>query len=320
MNPQAVQALFQKIVQNVSKVIIGRESSIQFAAIALLAKGHVLLEDVPGSGKTVLAKSLAASLDCEFKRIQFTPDLLPSDVTGINFLNMKTQEFEFMPGPIFANIVLADEINRATPKTQAGLLECMEERQVTIENMTRKLAPPFMVIATQNPVDTQGCFPLPEAQLDRFTFKIPMQYTTHENTVEILSRHRLAPPTISSVATGEEIVAAQNYIPEIFVHHDVMAYIVSLVEATRTAAGVMLGVSARGCLTLMRAAQARAAVHARNHVTPDDVKSCAAPVMAHRIMLKGAERVRKGAAEEIIQEILDRVTVPTEFIDPDAAQ
>ena len=317
MNPQSVKDLFEKITQNVAKVVIGRDSSIQLAVTALLCRGHVLLEDVPGSGKTVLAKSLAASLDCDFKRIQFTPDLLPSDVTGINYLNMKTHEFEFMPGPVFANIVLADEINRATPKTQAGLLECMEERQVTIENVTRKLPPPFMVIATENPVDTQGCFPLPEAQLDRFTFKVSMNYTTHDKTVEILSKHRLASPEISSVATGSEIVAAQNYIPEVFVHHDIMDYIVSLVEATRTVTDVMLGVSARGCITLMRAAQTIAAVNGRDYVMPDDVKTAAIPVMAHRIMLKGTARVKKDAAEEIVEEIISRVYVPTEFLNPD---
>jgi len=316
LTPHDVKGLFEKITANIGQVIIGRDSAIHLAVTALLSRGHVLLEDVPGSGKTVLAKSLAASVACDFKRIQFTPDLLPSDVTGINFLNMKTQEFEFMPGPVFANIVLADEINRATPKTQAGLLECMEERQVTIENVTRKLTPPFMVIATQNPVDTQGCFPLPEAQLDRFTFKIPMHYTAHNDTVEILSRHRLAAPAISAVATASEIVAAQEYIPNVFVHRDIMDYIVTLVEHTRTAAGVMLGVSARGSLTLMRSSQAIAAVNGRDYVMPDDVKTAAIPVMAHRIMLKGAERVRRDAAEEVVHDILTRTFTPTEFLDP----
>jgi len=309
-----VKSIFEKITQNVSTVVIGRESSIKLAVIALLAKGHVLLEDVPGSGKTLLAKSLAASVHCGFKRIQFTPDLLPSDITGINFLNMKTSEFEFMPGPVFTNIVLADEINRATPKTQAGLLECMEERQVTIDTVTRPLPPPFMVIATQNPVDTQGVFPLPEAQLDRFTFKIPMHYTEHDATVEILRRHKTEQAPPSPVVTQEEITAAQALIPDIFVHDDIMGYIVTLVEATRTAPGVLLGVSARGALVLMRVAQAIAATNGRNYVIPDDVKEGSIPVMAHRLILKGAERVRKNAAEEIVQEILNNTTTPTEFM------
>jgi len=314
MNPQAIKKIFDNITQNISSVVIGRESSIQLAVIALLSKGHVLLEDVPGSGKTLLAKSLAASVDCAFKRIQFTPDLLPSDITGINFLNMKTSEFEFMPGPVFANVVLADEINRATPKTQAGLLECMEEQQVTIDNVTHLLPPPFMVIATQNPVDTQGVFPLPEAQLDRFTFKIPMHYTTHDATVEILRRHRKENQSLKSVVSREEIVAAQMQIPNIFVHDDIMGYIVSLVESTRDASGVLLGVSARGALALMRVAQTIAAVNERSYVIPDDVKRGAIPVMAHRLILKGAERVRKNAAEEIVQDILNRTTTPTEFL------
>jgi len=314
MNPQAIKDIFDKISQNVATVVIGRESSIHFAVIALLSRGHVLLEDVPGSGKTLLAKSLAASIDCDFKRIQFTPDLLPSDITGINFLNMKTSEFEFLPGPVFANIVLADEINRATPKTQAGLLECMEERQVTIDTITHALPPPFMVIATQNPVDTQGVFPLPEAQLDRFTFKIPMHYTSHDASVEILRRHKNEPALPKPVVTKDEITAAQLLIPDIFVHDDIMDYIVRLTEATRQATGVLLGVSARGALVLMRVAQAIAAVNSRNYVIPDDVKQGAVPVMAHRLILKGAERVRKNAAEEIVLDILNHTTTPTEFL------
>ena len=314
MNIQIVKDVFDKVTQNISTVVIGRESSVKLAVIALLSKGHVLLEDVPGAGKTLLAKSLAASVNCRFKRIQFTPDLLPSDITGINFLNMKTSEFEFMPGPVFSNIVLADEINRATPKTQAGLLECMEERQVTIDTVTRPLPLPFMVIATQNPIDTQGVFPLPEAQLDRFTFKIPMQYTAHSATVEILRRHKKEHLLPSHVVSAEEVTAAQMIIPDVFIHDDIMDYIVTLVETTREASGVILGVSARGALVLMRVAQTIAAVNGRNYVIPDDVKHGAVPVMAHRLILKGAERVRKNAAEEIIQEILGRVTTPTEFM------
>lgn len=305
--------VYEKIIANIGRAVIGRGEAIRLAVIALLGRGHILLEDVPGSGKTLLAKSLAASVGCAFKRVQFTPDMLPSDITGINYFNMKTSEFEFLPGPVFANIVLADEINRATPKTQAGLLECMEERQVTIDTVTRALEPPFMVIATQNPVDTQGVFPLPEAQLDRFMFKIPMKYTATGDTVEILKTHGKENPALSSVVTKEEILAAQAEIPEIFVHEELMGYIVALAEATRAHAGVMLGVSARGALVLMRTAQAIAATEGREYVLPDDVKQAAVPVMAHRLISKGAERVKKNAAEEIVAEILERTTVPTEF-------
>jgi len=353
-----VKSVYEKILENVESAVIGRSESVRLAVLALLARGHVLLEDVPGSGKTLLAKSVAASVgsvaesevsdavggsdgfhdlgnevlpqkQCKFKRIQFTPDMLPSDITGINFFNMKTAEFEFMPGPVFANIVLADEVNRATPKTQAGLLECMEERQVTIDTETRELPPPFMVIATQNPIDTQGVFPLPEAQLDRFMFKVAMQYTSHADTVKILQAHgggaqRRGDSSSSELAVGavllrpvvtvEEVLAAQEAVPQVFVHEEVMGYIVSLAEATRAHAGVMLGVSARGALVLMRGAQAVAAVEGRDFVIPDDVKQVAVGVMAHRLILKGAERVKKNAAEEIIAEILGSVTVPTEFL------
>ncbi|MCL1882310.1 MAG: MoxR family ATPase [Defluviitaleaceae bacterium] len=314
MQNQHVKEVFDKILQNVCSVVIGREASVRLAIIALLAKGHVLLEDVPGSGKTLLAKSLAASVGCSFKRIQFTPDMLPSDITGINYFNMKTSEFEFLPGAVFANIVLADEINRATPKTQAGLLECMEERQVTIDSVTYNLAPPFMVIATQNPIDTQGVFPLPEAQLDRFTFKIPMQYTSHDDTVEILKIHQRESIKLEPVVSSEEIINAQKIIAEIFVHHDMMDYIVSLAEATRANEGVLLGVSARGALTLMRTAQTIAAVNSRNYVIPDDVKEAAIPTMAHRLILRGSERIKKSAAEEIVLDIVNNITVPTEFL------
>ncbi|MCL2199381.1 MAG: MoxR family ATPase [Defluviitaleaceae bacterium] len=308
------KAIYEKITTNIKTAVIGRAESIHLSAIALLAKGHILLEDVPGSGKTLLAKSLAASVNCDFKRIQFTPDMLPSDITGINYFNMKTSEFEFMQGPIFANIILADEINRATPKTQAGLLECMEERQVTIDTVTHRLAPPFMVIATQNPIDTQGVFPLPEAQLDRFTFKIPMQYITHEDMVQVLKTHQIESPTLQPVVTAEEILTAQAQIPQIFVHPDMMGYIATLTEATRTHEGVILGVSARGALVLMRTAQTIAAINDRDHVIPDDVKQAAVPALAHRLILRGSERLKKTAAEEIITEILNTTTVPTEFL------
>lgn len=314
MQPITAKTVYDKIVNNMEAVVIGRKESIRLAVVAMLAGGHVLLEDVPGSGKTLLAKSLAASVGCVFKRIQFTPDMLPSDITGINYFNLKTSEFELSQGPIFANIILADEINRATPKTQAGLLECMEERQVTIDTVTHQLPPPFMVIATQNPIDTQGVFPLPEAQLDRFTFKIPMRYTTHDDTVEILKTHQKQPPTLAPVVSEDEIISAQATIPDIFVHHDIMSYIVSLAEATRVHEGVILGVSARGALVLMRVAQTFAAINSRNYVIPDDVKQAATPVLAHRLILKGSERIKKTAAEDIITEIINSTVVPTEFL------
>ncbi|MCL2404374.1 MAG: MoxR family ATPase [Defluviitaleaceae bacterium] len=314
MQPITAKTVYDKIVNNMEAVVIGRKESIRLAVVAMLAGGHVLLEDVPGSGKTLLAKSLAASVGCVFKRIQFTPDMLPSDITGINYFNLKTSEFELSQGPIFANIILADEINRATPKTQAGLLECMEERQVTIDTVTHQLPPPFMVIATQNPIDTQGVFPLPEAQLDRFTFKIPMRYTTHDDTVEILKTHQKQPPTLAPVVSEDEIISAQATIPDIFVHHDIMSYIVSLAEATRVHEGVILGVSARGALVLMRVAQTFAAINSRNYVIPDDVKQAATPVLAHRLILKGSERIKKTASEDIITEIINSTVVPTEFL------
>jgi len=311
-----VQNIFNKITSSISSVVIGKEQSVFFTVIALLAEGHILVEDVPGTGKTLLAKALAASVGGQFNRIQFTPDLLPSDITGINVFNMKTSEFEFMPGPVFANILLADEINRATPKTQAGLLECMEERQTTVDGETRKLTRPFMVIATQNPVESQGVFSLPEAQLDRFAIKIPMSYTTREATIEIMIRHKKsgALTTISPVVSTEEIAAAQLLIPEIEVHTDLMDYIVRLAEATREHESVTLGVSPRAALSLMRVSQAIAAAQGREHVLPDDIKLAACPVFAHRLILKGAERVKKGAAEEIITQIIEETEVPTELL------
>lgn len=311
-----ISTVYQKIKQNISRVIVGKDETIDMLVVTLLCGGHLLLEDVPGTGKTMLIKSLAASLGCDFKRIQFTPDLLPSDITGVNFFNMKKSEFEFVPGPIFANIVLADEINRATPKTQSGLLECMEESQATIDGTTYALAAPFMVIATQNPVESMGTFPLPEAQMDRFLMKGSMDYPSHAESVDILARFDKSSPltTLESVVGAEELVEAIRALPEIYICRELMGYISSLVEATRNYPRVTLGVSPRGALALMKASKGYAAIAGRDYVTPDDIKRAAQPVLAHRLTLENALRIRKGAAAEIIDDILDKTAVPTEAI------
>ncbi|MCL2664277.1 MAG: MoxR family ATPase [Defluviitaleaceae bacterium] len=311
-----ISDLYSRIHANVSKVVVGRGESVFFLLAALFSNGHVLLEDVPGSGKTLLAKSVAYSVNCAFNRIQFTPDLLPSDITGINFFNMKISEFEFLQGPVFANIVLADEINRATPKTQSGLLECMEERQVTTDGVTRQLPTPFMVIATQNPIDMQGVFPLPEAQLDRFLFKVPAVALSSAETAQMLATHRLsgAFESLQPVAASEEIFEAQKLVPKVFVHNDLMEYIVSITEKTRDHDGVMLGVSARGALMLMRAAQSAAVISGRDYVIPDDIKRVCVPALAHRLILKSAERVKRNAAEDIVRGITEETPAPTEFM------
>ncbi len=311
-----ITEVYTKIKDNISQVIVGKSDTIDMLIVSLLCGGHVLLEDVPGTGKTVLIKSLAASVDCEYKRIQFTPDLLPSDITGVNFFNMKKSEFEFVPGPIFANIVLADEINRATPKTQSGLLECMEEIQATIDGKTFKLAHPFMVIATQNPVESMGTFPLPEAQLDRFLMKGKMEYPDHREGVDILARFDKANPleTLRPVVTVEEVVTAIELLPKVYICKEMMSYITSIVEKTRNYPKVLLGVSPRGALSLMKAAKGFAAIAGRNYVTPDDVKRAAHPVLEHRLTLENAARIKKNAAAEIIDDILAMVTVPTEAV------
>ena len=285
-----ISSVYEKIKQNILRVIVGKEETIDMLMVTLLCGGHLLLEDVPGTGKTMLIKSLAASVGCDFKRIQFTPDLLPSDITGINFFNMKKSEFEFSPGPIFANIVLADEINRATPKTQSGLLECMEEAQATIDGKTYPLSAPFMVIATQNPVESMGTFPLPEAQMDRFLMKGSMDYPTHAESVDILARFDKASPlaTLESVVSADELVEAIRVLPEIYICRELMSYISSLVEATRSYPRVTLGVSPRGALALMKAAKGYAAISARDFVLPDDIKRAAQPVLAHRLTLENA--------------------------------
>jgi MoxR-like ATPase len=307
-----VQAIANRIVDNVEQVIVGKKQSVQQTVLGLLCQGHLLIEDVPGVGKTVLAKSLAKSVGCQFRRIQFTPDMLPSDVTGVSVFNQKSYEFEFRPGPIHAQIVLVDEINRATPKTQSALLEAMEERQVTVDGATYELGPPFMVLATQNPIEYEGTFPLPEAQLDRFMLRIRLGYPSEEEEIEVLDRQRTVHPinTISQVVSVEELLAAQEAIKENYVDDLVKHYIVSLVRETREHPDVYLGSSSRGALALYRLGQARAAMFGRDYVLPDDVKRLAPAALGHRIIVGPAARIKDIEPEEIVQDILNKVPVP----------
>ena len=302
-----------QLMENVKKVIIGKEPVIEMILTSLVCGGHVLLDDVPGTGKTVMAKALARSMDAGFSRIQFTPDLLPSDVTGLNYFNQKEGEFVFKEGPVFCNILLADEINRATPRTQSALLECMEEKQVTVDGVTRKLEPPFIVIATQNPVETTGTFPLPEAQLDRFFMKLSMGFPTKDEEIAILNRFENSNPlaALSPVCGREEIIAAQSDYRKVFIHPALNSYIADLVRATREHNYVVTGVSPRGTIALQNAAKARAFLHDQAFVTPEDIKAVAVPVLAHRLVLsRGVGRSSDGA--EIIRSILSSVTLPTE--------
>ena len=313
MQLHEIKALADKVKANVSKVVVGKDEVIEHMLIALIASGHILLEDVPGTGKTLLAKTVARSLSCTFKRVQFTPDLLPTDLSGINFFNQKTSEFEFRPGPLFTNILLADEINRATPRTQSSLLECMEERQVSIDGITRKLERPFLVIATQNPVENAGTFPLPEAQLDRFLFKIKMGYPSDEEGVDILRRFKMNNPleSIEAAATAEEIIAAQDAYAQVEVSDDMLRYMVAIVGKTRRHKDAAMGVSPRGSQALLKAVQVRAILRGRDYVVPDDVKALAKPVLSHRILLKQAHRAGH-TADQILDAILSETPVPAE--------
>ncbi|WP_127544442.1 MoxR family ATPase [Paenibacillus amylolyticus] len=314
MEIQGMERMNQQFMDHVGKVIVGKEHTIELVMTAIIASGHVLLEDVPGTGKTMLAKSVASSLDCTFQRIQFTPDLLPSDLTGIHFFNQKEGDFEFRPGPLFANLVLADEINRATPRTQSSLLECMEERQISIDGSTRQLERPFIVIATQNPVDNQGTFPLPEAQMDRFMMKIRMGYPSSEESVEILRRTVASRSVddLSAVISREELLKAQDTYKTVQINEDLLRYIIQLTEATRQHPELSLGVSPRGAQALLKASQAWAALHGRDFVLPDDIKVLAEPVLAHRLVFRNRIRQQEGLAERIIQELLNQTEVPTE--------
>ncbi len=313
MQYQDIAAWAARVRENVSRVIIGREEQIDLMLAAMLAGGHVLLEDVPGTGKTVLARSMARSLDCAFARVQFTPDLLPADITGMSVYQPADGQFVFAPGPVFTNILLADEINRATPRTQSALLECMEERQVTEGGVTRRLDGPFWVLATQNPVETQGTFPLPEAQLDRFLMRLSMGYPTQEEALRMMERFIHGSPleTLAPVASRAEVIAAQEAYSACQVSQPVMRYMAQLCQATRTDERAQLGVSPRGLLALLRACQAYAAVRGRDYATPDDVKTLAVPVLAHRVILRGLYG-KRGENEAFIREILDRTPAPTE--------
>ena len=316
---QKFNTAIQGVKTQLRRDLVGQDEVVDNVIIAIVAGGNVLLEGVPGVGKTRLVRSLGKTLNLPFSRIQFTPDLMPSDVTGTEIMRKDEQgnmQSEFRRGPIFANLVLADEINRATPKTQSGLLECMEEIQATIDGKTFKLAQPFMVIATQNPVESMGTFPLPEAQLDRFLMKGRMDYPNHSEGVDILARFDKFSPleTLKPVVTAEELVAAIQELPKVYICREMMGYITSIVEKTRSYPKVLLGVSPRGALSLMKAAKGYAAIAGRNYVTPDDVKRAAHPVLDHRLTLENAARIKKNAAYEIIDDILGMVTVPTEAV------
>jgi len=309
---KAVQAAAERLIENVSRVIIGKKNEVRLTVIGLLCGGHVLLEDVPGVGKTMLAKALAKSVGCSFNRVQFTPDMLPSDVTGVSVFNQQSREFEFRQGPIFAQIVLGDEINRATPKTQAALLEAMEERQVTVDGFTYPLAEPFMVIATQNPIEYEGTFPLPEAQLDRFLLRLRLGYPAPQEEIAMLDAQQIKHPlaSIGQVLTVQELLEVQRLVRSVYVHDDVKRYIVDIVTATRNQPEIYLGASPRGALALYRTAQARAAAFGRDHVIPDDVKALAETTLAHRIIVGPAARLKEITARGLIQNLLNVIPVP----------
>ncbi len=307
-----IQAFTGNIVDNIEKVIVGKRNAVELAVIGLLCQGHLLIEDVPGVGKTVLARSLAASLGCNFSRIQFTPDMLPSDVTGVSIYNQVSSQFEFRPGPIMAQIVLADEINRATPKTQASLLEAMEERQITVDGKTHKLPRPFLVLATQNPIEYEGTFPLPEAQLDRFLLRLKLGYPEMGDEITILERQQYQHPitVLQQVVSAEDLIKAQEEIKDIHVAQPVKRYIVELVRQTRQHPDVYLGASPRGSLTLFRTGQARAAISGRDYVLPDDIKALVKPALSHRVILGPAARLRDLSADQVLDEVQSKVPVP----------
>ena len=307
-----VREVAERIIANVEQVIIGKHQEIQLAVVALLCQGHLLVEDVPGVGKTMLAKSLAKSIGCVFRRIQFTPDMLPTDVTGVSIFNQKTREFEFRPGPIMSQIVLADEINRATPKTQSALLEAMEERQVTVDGVTYPLSRPFLVLATQNPIEYEGTFPLPEAQVDRFMMRIRLGYPGPEDEIRIMDSQRVAHPVdrIGQVVSADELLETQERVKEVYVDDLIKEYIVELVRTTRKHPDVYLGASPRGSLAMYRTSQALAAILDREFVTPDDIKMLAEPTLAHRLIISPSARIKNVDDQAIVEETLDSVPVP----------
>ncbi|GBD15563.1 ATPase RavA [bacterium HR26] len=307
-----VRALAEVISENVERVIVGKSREVRLVLVALLCRGHVLIEDVPGVGKTVLAKAIARSIGSSFKRIQFTPDLLPSDVTGVSIFNQQTGRFEYRPGPVVAQIVLADEINRATPKTQSALLEAMEERQVTVDGVTYELPVPFIVLATENPIEYEGTFPLPEAQLDRFLIRISLGYPNHRSEIEILNRQHYQHPLerLGQVVSVEELVAAQEAVRQVHVDDLLKEYIVSIVEATRQHEEVYLGAGPRGSLALYNTSRAWAAMQGRDYVIPDDIKDLAEATLAHRIIVSPAARMRSVDSRAVVRDVLARIPVP----------
>ena len=306
------KTLVNTLIENVSNVIVGKSDTVELVLVALISNGHVLIEDVPGVGKTMLVRSIATSTGCDYRRMQFTPDLLPSDVTGASIFNQQTGEFNFRPGPIMAQIVLADEINRATPKTQSALLEAMGEQQVTVEGVTRKLPSPFMVLATQNPIEYEGTFPLPEAQLDRFFMRISLGYPDAEQEVAIMDRREHGDPidSLKAVCTPDDISKLQLAAEEVFIDALVKQYIVGLANATRLHPEAALGVSPRASINLMKGGKAYAMLHDRDYVVPDDIKAIAIPTLAHRVLLTPSARMREVTQETVINDVLNQVSVP----------
>ncbi len=307
-----IQDVTNQLLENVEKVIVGKTDAIRLTITGLLCQGHILIEDVPGTGKTMLAKSIARSIGGTFSRIQFTPDMLPSDVTGVSIFNQKTNEFEYRQGPIVAQIVLTDEINRATPKTQAALLEAMEEHQITVDGKTYPLPEPFLVLATQNPIEYEGTFPLPEAQMDRFLLRISLGYPGTYYEVRMLTNQQLHHPIddLDQVIEIAELLSAQEAVRRVTVTDEIKRYIVDLVETTRGHGEIYLGASPRGSLALFRTSQARAAILGREYVLPDDVKALAVPALAHRLIVGSAARIREVDAVDVIEEVLEKVPVP----------
>lgn len=312
LNITRIQERSQAIIDEVERVIVGKRETVTQAVLALLCNGHLLIEDIPGVGKTTLAKALAIAMGGEFRRIQFTPDLLPADITGASIYNQKDSEFVFRPGPVFGNVILVDEINRATPKTQSALLEAMEERTVTVDGETRQLPRPFFVVATQNSVEMTGTYPLPEAQLDRFFARVSLGYPSKENEMDMLAKQQISHPIelVKTVVNPGELMELQNEIRDVFVHDSLREYIVDLVRATRESSHLLMGTSPRGTLHLMRASQAHAAMTGHDFVRPDDVKATAVPVLAHRVLPRAEARARGETTNDLIQKVIETVRTP----------